>query len=344
MILILSDTNDSHADRVEAILHERGVAFRRMNPADFPSCQLLSLHVDSSVNGACRPSCRWGEVSLEHDVSTIWYRRPGRPSATRPGRPVPVRDYIEAESRALFEDMWSTLSCRWLPGNPHDLERAKCKMLQLREASSVGLEIPATLVTNDPEQAREFYCEHGGHIISKLASGAFHKSSLANTIRRYTEPVTRRDLGYLDAVKHCPILLQADVPKQFELRCTVVDGQAFTAAIHSQQSRRTRHDWRRYDRSRTPYARFQLPDQISDQLLELVGRLRMRFGAIDLIYTRDGRYVFVEINPNGQFLFIEQATSLPISAAIADALSTAEPCISSGVHHDNSFLPVIGPA
>jgi glutathione synthase/RimK-type ligase-like ATP-grasp enzyme len=108
----------------------------------------------------------------------------------------------------------------------------------------------------------------------------------------------------------------------------------FSAAIHSQQSRRTRHDWRRYDRSRTPYTRHELPSEVADQLVTLVRRMKMRYGAIDLIYTQDGRYVFVEINPNGQFLFVEQATSLPISAAIADALSVAEPKTSPGVCHD----------
>lgn len=44
------------------------------------------------------------------------------------------------------------------------------------------------------------------------------------------------------------------------------------------------------------------------------------YGAIDMVVTPDERYVFIEINPNGQYLWVEQATGLPISDAICDLL------------------------
>jgi glutathione synthase/RimK-type ligase-like ATP-grasp enzyme len=50
-------------------------------------------------------------------------------------------------------------------------------------------------------------------------------------------------------------------------------------------------------------------------------RLGLEYGAIDLRLTPDGEYVFFEVNPAGQFLFVEHACGLPISAALAARLA-----------------------
>jgi pyruvate carboxylase len=53
----------------------------------------------------------------------------------------------------------------------------------------------------------------------------------------------------------------------------------------------------------------------------LMRSLGLRFGALDFLVTPEGEWVFLEVNPNGQRAFVEQATGLPIAAAIAGALS-----------------------
>lgn len=332
MILILTNPSDAHADPVETILRQRGEPVVRVDTQELAS-QRLAMRINPSRNATAAMDLRWAGLGLEQEISSVWYRRPTVP-AVAASMSARVQEYVQAESLEVLRDLWSNLPCAWLPGEPQVLERARQKILQLNTAARTGLEVPPSLVTNDPKQVYEFYCQHQGKIISKMAASAFRDSELTHTIRRYTEPVTQRDLGYLQAVRHCPMLFQAYVDKRFELRCTVVDDSVFCAAIHSQQSSRTRHDWRRYDRSRTPYSPYELPDDISRRLVTLVRNLGLRFGAIDMIYTPDGRYVFVEINPNGQFLFIEQATSLPISAAIADALSATPPAPAEGVCRD----------
>jgi glutathione synthase/RimK-type ligase-like ATP-grasp enzyme len=114
------------------------------------------------------------------------------------------------------------------------------------------------------------------------------------------------------------------VPKRFELRVTVVGEQVFAAEIHSQQTNRTRVDWRRYDLSHTPHLPHALPEHVQVKCVELVRRLGLCYGAIDLILTPDGRYVFLEINPSGQYMWIEERTGLPISEAVANLLVSYE--------------------
>lgn len=65
----------------------------------------------------------------------------------------------------------------------------------------------------------------------------------------------------------------------------------------------------------------ELPTAIRDKLLALQQRLGLRYGAIDLTRTGTDEYVFLEVNPGGQFLFVEIATGMPISTAPAQALS-----------------------
>jgi glutathione synthase/RimK-type ligase-like ATP-grasp enzyme len=145
----------------------------------------------------------------------------------------------------------------------------------------------------------------------------------------FAEPVANRDVGYADAVRYLPTIFQAYVPKDVELRITVVGQQVFAVAIHSQQTQHTRHDWRHYDLSHTPHTLHELPEQVRHRCLQLVDRLGLCYGAIDLILTPDGRYVFLEINPSGQYLWLEKLMGLPISDAICDLLLSREACLLS---------------
>jgi glutathione synthase/RimK-type ligase-like ATP-grasp enzyme len=137
-------------------------------------------------------------------------------------------------------------------------------------------------------------------------------------------------------------MFQGHIPKKFELRITVVDHEVLAAEIHSQSTQRTRLDWRHYDHSHTPHRIHQLPERVRRACLDMVSRLGLRFGAIDMIVTPDDRYVFLEINPNGQWLWAEQQTGLPISDAVCAALLRPMPRSRRGL--DVASAQVMGAA
>jgi glutathione synthase/RimK-type ligase-like ATP-grasp enzyme len=221
-----------------------------------------------------------------------------------------------------MQDACNTLDTRWLPGTFAAIRHADNKQLQLTLAVELGFAIPPTLITSDPEELLDFYRRHDGKLIDKLPSTVLPASQLTGfELMRYTQPVTSRDIGYARRVRHSPVLFQKNVAKKFELRITVVEDQVLAAEIHSQATRRTQLDWRHYDWDHTPYRAHALPDAIRTRCLELTRRLGLRFGAIDMIVTPEGDYVFLEINPNGQWRWIEDQAGLPISDALCDALS-----------------------
>jgi glutathione synthase/RimK-type ligase-like ATP-grasp enzyme len=202
----------------------------------------------------------------------------------------------------------------------HHLRRAENKQLQLKIAGEVGLDVPRTLITNEPEAVRRFAreCPHG-MIMKTLSSFAIYEQGEQKVV--FTTAVRTEHLEHLADLRHCPAIFQEQVPKTLELRTTIVGDRLFTASIDSQRSARTRVDWRRDGLGLIDaWAPYRLPVEVEGRMLELMRRLGLNYGAADLILAPDGRHVFLEVNPVGEFFWLEKHTGLPISSAIAELL------------------------
>jgi hypothetical protein len=328
MVLIVTGDFDPPADHVEQKLRKRGIPVVRFDPGKFPAEAALS--VEFSPLGAMRAIMRLPDEEIDLGCQTgVWYRRPNRPVAHESIQQPMSRDFVDQEARGVMQDVWDMLDCPWVPAKPAVIRRAQLKATQLRQAASLGFELPPTLISNDPSEFLEFYRQHNGQIVSKVAGFAF-LDTVGQKFSRYTEVVTKRDVAYARSVRYCPAIFQAYVPKRVELRITVVGNKVFAAEIHSQRSNHTRHDWRRYALHQTPHLPHDLPEAIERRCLDLVALLGLRYGAIDMIVTPDERYVFLELNPNGQFTWIEELTGLPISDALCDLFTSPSESPSRG--------------
>jgi len=123
-----------------------------------------------------------------------------------------------------------------------------------------------------------------------------------------------------DSIKACPMILQREIRKKFDVRVTVVGEQVFAATIDSQTDPATEVDWRRMSKAGLGHAVYQLPKAMADRCIALTRKLGLRFGAIDFVLDQDGQLWFLEINPNGQWGWIETRTGHPIAAAIVSEL------------------------
>jgi glutathione synthase/RimK-type ligase-like ATP-grasp enzyme len=138
---------------------------------------------------------------------------------------------------------------------------------------------------------------------------------------RFTELFDERDLAELDSLRECPLTIQDYIEKDYELRITVVGDRDFACKINSQAAGgNTTIDWRRYNIPKTPHSLYTLPLHIRDQLLSFHEYFGLAASSFDLIRSRDGDYVFLESNPYGQWLWIEDLTGLQITVAIAEYL------------------------
>lgn len=212
-----------------------------------------------------------------------------------------------------------SLSCQWI-NHPEKIVTADYKPYQLDVARTCGLETPATLLTNSAFAARQFFAEHPGGIIYKTLSGALVFSESGEPLSIYTSRISLHDLEQEDCLRQTACLFQEEIPKELELRITVMGERVFAAEIFSQHSPRTQVDFRQaYTDLR--YGIHTLPQTIHDRCLTLTKALGLTFAAIDMVLTPDHRYVFLELNSSGQWAWIEQATGLPLCETLVDLLT-----------------------
>jgi glutathione synthase/RimK-type ligase-like ATP-grasp enzyme len=325
-VLILSNRKDLHADRVAIELVRREVPVCRFHTEELLDSCLVSMYLgehDESLGTLELPS---GDLVLE-EVRSVCFRRPELPICgsglyrlTGVMGTTEAVDFVARETEAALYNLFGLLHDAFWISNPNQLDAADHKLVNLKLAKSVGLLIPRTIVTNDPSRVRAFYESCHGNVIVKTFCGLTGASD-GNGRAIFASPVLPEHLDKVHLVKHVPCLFQEYVPKDVELRVTIVGRQLFATEIHSQLSPISRHDWRRYDLSNTPYYPCSLPASVERGCREILSHYGLVFGAIDMIRRPDGAYVFLELNANGQWLWIQQLTGLPIAEAIADLLA-----------------------
>jgi glutathione synthase/RimK-type ligase-like ATP-grasp enzyme len=306
-IVILSNIQDAHAQAVMSALAERGAHAELVDLSEFPTGLALSLAFD---DGRRRLTLRRrGGPELDLDsVRAIWWRRP-QPFRPPPGLDQTAMQFVLSESATAFHGLYQSLDTFWINDPARDAAAAH-KPYQLALAQKIGLDLPPTLMTNDAEEAKTFWRRHEGEVV--------YKQFLAlPTAWRETRRLKPEDEAHAEAVAHAPVIFQRHVPAIADLRVTAVAGELFAAAADVRNAEYPQDVRMNLD---AKYEAHDLPAEIAAKLRELMDRLGLVYGAIDLRLTPEGRYVFLEINPAGQFLYVEQATGQPIAAALAKAL------------------------
>ena len=199
---------------------------------------------------------------------------------------------------------------------------------QLARARRFGFEIPQTLLSNSPQKVLEFRKGSKDLVVKSLSSPLLGAEAVSSTEREFTAGLrttvlTEAHYEELDAVRLFPCYFQELVPKAYELRVTVVGDRLFTARIDSQSDPRTVVDFRNFA-APVRYDAYSLPAPLAERCLNFVHSYGLEYGALDIIIRPDGTPVFLENNPAGQFLFIEELVpSLEITEAVATSLMRA---------------------
>jgi glutathione synthase/RimK-type ligase-like ATP-grasp enzyme len=107
--------------------------------------------------------------------------------------------------------------------------------------------------------------------------------------------------------------------KKYDVRVIVVGKKVFTTLIHSQDNEETKTDWRNGENI-LEHTKAVLPKSIERKCIKLLKILKLQFGAIDFIMGKENNFIFLEINPNGQWARIEKQTGYKISDEIVNLL------------------------
>lgn len=252
------------------------------------------------------------------DFSAVWYMHPHLPKELQEMEQIELRPFVSKQFHSMRQGLWNLLRDRKWINDPWQASIAESKIWQLTVASEVGFCLPDTIVTSDPARVREFNKSHPEGIVVKLLG----VSPLVGKVI-YTNVVTAQYMAQIDSVKLSPAIFQVLLKKSHELRITVVGDKLFPVKIHSQEDIRTAIDWRTQPEVNDFDVRMEittLPEAVKTKVFRLMKRLGLRYGCIDMVVTPDEDYVFLEINPSGQWHFVQLKTGALIAEALANLL------------------------
>jgi hypothetical protein len=226
--------------------------------------------------------------------------------------------FIFQQWNDALQIVYSRIKCGWI-SSPDATYNANNRINQLTYAKKIGFNIPATIITNDPNRARNFYHEYNGNIILKVLH--HHDIEIQNKVYCiYTHVVNDNDLLKFNDLVHAPCVLQERIRKHAELRVTVVRDRAFGVDIKFESVTAGWDDIHRCPLPQLPKRPIQLEQEVELRCINLIKSLGLKYGAIDLVIDENDRLNFLEVNPTGDWVWIERETKLPITEAIVDLI------------------------
>ena len=311
-VLVLTEPGDTTADLVVKELDHRGARVFRVDVGDFP----LSLSVSAWFDGSWRGEIRSADGSVDLcDIRSVYVRRPTAfifPQSMTESE----RRFATREARRGIGGLLMSLPCSWV-NNPAKAADAEYKPYQYATAAKCGLDVPRTVITNVPGDADKHSAHLGSEIVYKtLASASVVNGQKVKIV--YTHPVTTADMAD-SRVALSAHQFQQRIPKVRDVRATVVGRRVFAANILADTDGKLL-DWRS-DYAVLSYEPVNLPPSVEYSLLAMTERLGLSFAAADFVVTADDQHYLVDLNPSGQWGWIQEATGLPIAAAIAAQLT-----------------------
>jgi glutathione synthase/RimK-type ligase-like ATP-grasp enzyme len=303
--LIPTEPDDVHAILVKLALERMDHQVTLMFTADQPTRLRNSIYVDSK-----RYYWRSDDPEtaiVENDYDVVWWRRARKPHI--PENSVHADDYKFAvrENNLFYESFTHTLAPHaWWVNTKESANRANFKLLQLKLAQECGLQIPVTLCSNDPKEIRFFLLNHEieGVVYKPLSPNFWFEEHCIKIA--YTARIGFLDLPNNQALQCAPGIFQKEVKKKYELRITCFGRHLVAAKLHSQEHPDGKVDWRAIRTGTLHIEPYTLPKSLEEKIRKFMHRLGIVFGAFDFIVTPEGDYVFLEVNEQGQFLWIEQ--------------------------------------
>lgn len=300
-ILIPTKPDDTHSILVHLALKKKGHQSFLWQTADFPvqqthSFRLIDQEICWNAHGA--------NLKIEDGkFDVVWFRRPAKPSLSDLIHSDDL-EIAKKECGKLFESFWEIIAPDAMWVNPPSKARAaNSKLLQLKIAAKVGLKIPKTIVSNNPEEIKKFFEQDSiGTIYKTLYPMGWTQGK--DIRMAYTKEVKINELPDL-ALKMTPGIFQEKIPKAYELRVTYFGKCPIAVKLYSQEHPKGAMDWRYIPIQQLAVEEYNLPEVVNKKCQEFMSQLGIVFGCFDFIVTPNNEYYFLEVNESGQFLWIE---------------------------------------
>ncbi|MDL2227781.1 hypothetical protein LJC30_02720 [Odoribacter sp. OttesenSCG-928-L07] len=323
MIFIISNKEDVHPTPVVKYLSERQIPVFRLNTEALLTDYQFDWHCNDKETDFYIKNIKNGLEVRGSKITAIWERRPELPNELLIESVPEINKHNLEEAKGFLYFLRYYLKDVFSIGSIVYDRVASSKMLQLKIAKELGIATPATCFSNRMSDI-VFFANNFEYVVLKSIENdnvwlgdeyeyVFYAQKIQSSlITNSPEEMFSQSINFV----------QNYIEKQFELRITVVGEKVFACKIDSQvlDDDKGKIDWRQgYDYGLIQEA-FELPETIKTFCIKFLRKMKLNFGCFDMIVTPENEYVFLECNPNGQWLWVEEQTGMKISEAIAEIL------------------------
>ena len=302
--LIATEPDDTHALLVKMALESLSHHVRLLFTADQPTKLKNSVLIDNDAY-LWRSTDKYSSI-VDNDYDVVWWRRVRKPYLPKDSTHPSDYPFVVRENTLFYESLTHNLApSAWWVNTKESATRAQSKLLQLKRAVACGLQIPTTLCSNDPQDIRYFILKHEveGVVYKPLCSNFwFEEKSMRMA---YTTKLSFLELPTNPLLQLTPGLFQKEIKKKYELRVMCFGDYIVAAKLHSQDHVEGIVDWRAIPGNKMVVEPYILPASLENQIRSFMQKMGLVFGALDFIVSDDHEYIFLEVNEQGQFLWLE---------------------------------------
>lgn len=321
MILIISSQHDQNVNEVIDWLDLYKKKYVRIYEETVIKLSYLSL---DNNNVDFELECEDNFISFKikySNISSVWYRW-GKFKINVPSIDIALKEvlieYFNGEVKVVNYFIHKLLKLKrhinsYLDNNVSKLDMLLC-------AIKHNLIIPNTLISSDLSKLKFFYKHNKGGVISKAIEYSYINPEEGIDIGGYTSLVLDKNFKIANNFVF-PSLLQKCIEKKFEVRTFYLNGDFYSTAIFSQNDTQTKIDFRNYNFDKmnrvVPY---KLPYNIEEKLSNFCKELQINCGSFDIVVDINMEYIFLEINPIGQFQQVSKPCNYNLHYKIAQYL------------------------
>lgn len=317
MVLLITNNNDVHADAVEAWLRKWSVPYFRFHPDEIATRYTFIFKHKQIETSFIIEDNQTGKSFAPNKVGSVWYRRAKAP-VVHSNTAIDSQKFFFEELSASISSIYASLSSATWINKISDIAYANDKINQLSVASNLGFNIPLTIVTNKVEEAFAFYQSQPNGCIVK----SFRPTLVGENTRVFTHKFADNlKIDDFSSVLAAPTKLQEFIDKKSDVRITLVGDKIFACKIYSQNYDKTKVDFRCADMFDLPHEIFELPKDFEERLLNYANHFNLLSCEFDFAENQNGDLIFLECNPNGQWLWVEIVARINISEIMAKLLT-----------------------
>jgi hypothetical protein len=308
VIAVFTIGDDLHALAIQKALENYAdVSYHIVETNRMCASSALSWSGGDYSDAGARVANRQGEPLDISQVDLIWWRRVNGPQTMPPTITNPIHvDVINNDCRAaLLGIALTSFSGCWI-NDPTATNLSENKLIQLRAAERVGFRVPRTLVSQDPTMIKQFCATLNNEVVVKAVRGT-------NKFHLFSRMLSEEHLASEDSLRLCPAIYQEYIPGNQHIRAL-----CFGSTVHAILIESEGMDWR--ENLDVPFSVVDLPESVRKRLRNALDFLGLRMGVIDLKLTGDGEVVWLEVNPQGQFLFAEALSGFDLTTPFAEFL------------------------